>query len=305
MSRRIAVFTAVTLVLAGTATQLPGSPLRLRNPHASGAETVDGFQGDPSGNASTGLPADAATPSRAPLPAPRMASGPYLHARPVSISVPGFSSWALMDTGTGKIDGSATLTKASDTASMIKAWLAADYLRRLAERGVKPSTSELQRLSIMIRDSDNAVAEDLYRALGASNSINRLILLCRLTDSRGTPGSWSYTMLSARDAVRMGRCLQDGRAAGRQWTGWVLSEMRQVRGDGRFGIIEALPPEVARTTAIKNGWLLRDEDAKWHISCLAVGQGWVLAVMLVYPGALGFDFGARICRSVATQLHSR
>jgi hypothetical protein len=304
MGRRTALFTAVALVVAGAATQLPGSPLRLHPPAPRAGGVVEGPVSDPSDLPSV-PPSDTAVPSRPPVPAPRMTSGPYLRAGPVSISVPGFSSWALLETAAGKISGSATLTRASDTASMIKAWLAADYLRRTAERGAKPTSTQLQQLSTMIRDSDNAIAEQVFQALGGSSSIGRLISICKLTDSRAAPGFWSYTMMSARDTVRMGRCIQDGRAAGRQWTGWVLGEMRQVRGDGRFGIIEALPAEVARTTAIKNGWLLRDEDQKWHMACLAVGEGWVLAVMLVYPGALGFDFGARVCRSVAAQLHSR
>jgi hypothetical protein len=219
----------------------------------------------------------------------------------VTVSSPGFWSWALLDTGTGAIAGSANLGATNDTASMIKAWLAADFLRLGTERGVPPAHGDLDLLRRMIRDSDNEAAEAIYRRNGATASIRRLSTRCGLTDSRATPNYWSLTMLSARDAARMGLCIADGRAAGPQWTPWVLDEMRQVRGAGRFGIVEALPPAVAGRTAIKNGWLLR-KDGQWRVNCLAIGDGWVLAVLLRYPGSLPMAHGASVCRQIAAQL---
>jgi hypothetical protein len=227
-----------------------------------------------------------------------------LHPSNVTVSSPGFWSWALLDARTGELAGSPNLAATNDTASMIKAWIASDFLRLTAERGSRPSAGDLGLLSTMIRDSNNEAAETLYRRSGATASIRRLIARCGLTDSRATPDYWSLTMLSARDAVRMGACVADGRAAGPQWTAWVLDEMRQVRGTGRFGIIEALPSTVAHRTAIKNGWLLR-RDGQWRVNCLAIGDGWVLAVLLRYPGSVGMAHGAAVCRRVAAQLLAR
>jgi hypothetical protein len=229
---------------------------------------------------------------------------PLLRPRPVAFSktTTGFQSWALLNTRTRAISGSDNVADTSDTVSMVKAWLAADYLRRAAQRGEKPRATLLQELSIMIRDSDNEAGEDIYRRNGATTSIRRLISVCGLTDSAAVPDRWSETRMSARDAVRMGACLADGRAAGKQWTKWLQNEMRNVRGDGRFGVVNALPDDVAPTTAIKNGWLLRDTDALWHVNCLAVGDGWVLAIMMQYPGPLGFAHGGAECESVTTQL---
>jgi hypothetical protein len=235
-------------------------------------------------------------------PAADTAEQPLLRARPVALSSPGFQSWALLNTRTGELNGSANRNATSDTVSMVKAWLAADYLRQAAQRGEKPTAGRLRQLSIMIRDSDNQAAEAIYRLNGSTSSIQRLIRTCGLKNSTAVPGLWSDTRMSASDAVRMGACLADGRAAGPRWTKWVLDEMRQVRGDGRFGVVDALPDDVAVTTAIKNGWLLRDEDGLWHVNCLAIGDGWALAVMLRYPGSLGFEHGGTVCRSVTTQL---
>src|SRR6266542_3571980 len=91
---------------------------------------------------------------------------PLIHAGPVTISSPGFWSWAVMDARTGQINGSSNLNAVNDTASMIKAWLAADFLRRAAERNQDPGTSRLHEISIMIRDSDNGAAEDIYQVNG-------------------------------------------------------------------------------------------------------------------------------------------
>ena len=107
---------------------------------------------------------------------------------------------------------------------MVKAWIGADYLRRSAERGTTPPDADKADIETMIRDSDNAAADRIIAATGggASESIGRLATMCQLTEvqrGREVPGN---TVISARDAVRMGDCLADGRAAGAQWTPWVM-----------------------------------------------------------------------------------
>jgi hypothetical protein len=184
---------------------------------------------------------------------------------------------------------------------MIKIWIAADYLRRLAD--AKPDQDRLGELSRMIRDSDNSAAEDIYQTDGADAVVQRMIGVCGLTETSVSEGWWSRTEVSARDAVRLGGCVADGRAAGPEWTGWILGEMRQVRGEGRFGIIDALPANAAARIPIKNGWTVIGDE--WHVNCLAVVDRYVLAVLTRYPESLGLDYGAGICRSVTTQLRPR
>jgi hypothetical protein len=77
---------------------------------------------EPSASASTETVEAAASSATSPTPA-----GPFLAAKPVTISSPGFWSWALLNTATGAITGPANLATPSDTASMSKAWVAADY----------------------------------------------------------------------------------------------------------------------------------------------------------------------------------
>jgi hypothetical protein len=223
------------------------------------------------------------------------------HSLPtVSLDTPGFASWALLNRRTGRITGSANLDAPSDTMSMIKAWLAADYLRQLTGA---PDQRTLNLITIMIRDSNNKAAEEIYRRNGQRAGIERMVAICKLTDSQPyRRPMWSNTVVSARDVARLGVCIADGRAAGPTWTEFLLNEMRSVRGSGNFGPRTVFPPKVAAQIAIKNGYLLRAEDKLWHISCLAVSANWSMGVLLRYPGRLGFDHGRTTCRSVAQQL---
>jgi hypothetical protein len=235
---------------------------------------------------------------------------PLLRARTVSIDSPGLLAWALLDRQTGELTGSANYTTATNTTeSMVKAWIAADYLRRIHAAGQQPTPARLAELSTMIRDSDDDAAQDIYRVGGGNAVIKRLIATCGLTETKVFSGWWSKTQVTARDAVRMGACVADGRAAGPKWTDWILSEMRQVRGTvaeepngGRWGIIQALPPDVATVTSIKNGWTLIFADGMWHMNCLAIHEDWILAVLTRFPGALGKQHGADVCKGVTQQL---
>ncbi|MDQ7906643.1 serine hydrolase [Phytohabitans sp. ZYX-F-186] len=230
---------------------------------------------------------------------PVASSPPAKPPPPVRVRVDhtGFLSWALLDRRSGSISGSGNLTAPSDTMSMVKAWIAADYLRTAADEEI--SEDRLRQLRIMIRDSDNTAAQALFELVGRRASIERLIATCGLTESSAYGNWWSRTTVSARDTVRLGACIADGRAAGPRWTGWLLDEMRQVRGAGDFGVRLALPDP--GRVAIKNGWLLRDDDRLWHISCLAIAERWVLGVLLRYPAELGFEYGTDLCENVGRQ----
>jgi hypothetical protein len=203
---------------------------------------------------------------------------------PESLGTEGFLSWALLDRRDGTVVGSENMSAASDTASMIKAWIGADYLRRAAEQGENPPDSDLGDVQSMIRDDDDSAAERLVAKVGgATESVGRLVTMCQLSETKAVADSWRDTSISARDAVRMGGCLADGRAAGAQWTPFVLDAMRQVRGEGDFGIRKAFPRAQQPAIAIANGWLLSEKDQTWHANCLAVSDDWVLAVLQRYP----------------------
>lgn len=264
----------------------------------------------------------AVVPSTPPVAAPAPPSPPTLAAAPVSVPVDGFFSWAFLDRRTGRVAGSPnSATSTNSTESMIKVWIVSDFLRRTAEAGGTPSAEHLRLGSAAIRVSDDDTTDVLYSAGGGTEVTKRMIGMCALTNTRlgtipGREGWWSFTEMSAQDAVRLGECVRNGTAAGPRWTGWVLDEMRNVwgttarkdqqatRGGGRWGIIDGLPREVLESdpVSIKNGWTSLGYDGNWHVNCLAITSNWVLAVQLRYPSGRGLDYGARACASVASQL---
>jgi hypothetical protein len=292
MRPRVIMVLAIAAIVLGGVLLVPAAYGRLASGTASGT--------------------NAASPSPAPPAAP---PPPTLAAGPVSVKVDGFFSWALLDRKTGKISGARNITATNSTESMIKIWIVSDYLRRLDDK--EPTAERLRQASTAIRDSNDVSAESLYNAGGRTPVIRRMIDMCELTDTKAAAnGWWSYTQISARDAVRLGECVKNGTAAGAKWTKWVLTEMSKVRGTtaekdqqlkqggGRWGIIDGLPEAILAQgpVSIKNGWTMIYADNKWHLNCLAIADDWVLAVLMRYPNKLGLDYGASVCRNVASQL---
>ncbi|MGI5246491.1 serine hydrolase [Dactylosporangium sp. CA-139066] len=295
MRKRVG-FTAFVLLVAALLVGVPfiwGSDLL--DSYSDAASPASAAEDDESPAAPSEAPSRKAAPAAptAPTLAPAL-----LHPAPVTINATGFWSWTVLDRRTGAMAGSSNAGTAQRTASMIKAWLAADYLRRNAS----PSKSNLSQLTDMIRHSDNTAASYFWDLDGRSASITRLVQMCGLTDSKAYI-DWASTLVSARDAARMGACIGDGRAAGPKWTDWLLNEMRNVESDQKFGIVPALPASEQASTAVKNGWINRS-DGKWHVNCLAIGTDWVLGVLTVYPLSKGEEYGHDICEQVTKQLQA-
>ncbi|MFD2763767.1 hypothetical protein [Micromonospora eburnea] len=310
MRHRVIMVLAIVAVLLGGVMLVPAAYARL-----SGGDTLASLGGIGGGE-------------KVPAPAPTPPPPPTLADAPVSVNFKGeFFSWALMDRKTGKISGAKNMTSTSSTESMIKAWIVSDYLRQLGDK--EPTTALKKAASLAIRDSNDDAANQVYYAAGGSYKVSsdgmpnpviqRAIKICGLTDTkRGAvdpyKGYWSFTQMSPRDAVRLGDCIADGKAAGPKWTKWVLDEMSKVRGSvktqqqksggGKWGIIDGLPAEIKAQgpVSIKNGWTPLNYDGNWHVSCLAVTDKWSLAVMMRYPQKDGLEYGADVCASVATQL---
>jgi hypothetical protein len=228
----------------------------------------------------------------------------------LTVASTSYFGWSLLDRSSGRTTGSSNAaTQGNTTESMIKPWIVADYLRREAEAGRQPSPEGLNEMTLVIVDSNDPLTESYYQRGGADAVVERLAQICGLTNLVIEPTKWGMTTMTPLDAVRYGNCLADGRAAGPQWTRWLLDTMKQVRGSvteqrsgavqgGRWGIIDGLPGELAKDTSIKNGWTTYVDG--WHVNCLAIHPDWVLSVMMRTWGNLG-DAAAG-CASVAQRL---
>jgi hypothetical protein len=261
---------------------------------------------------SSSRPAMAKVAMQAAPPPPTLRAGPV--SAPTTPKLYLFG-WAFLDRRTNKLVGSANMdTVTNTTESMIKVWLAADYFRHL--QGRQPTQQVLSDITLMIEDSNDVKATELYKLDGGLPAIKELITTCKLTETTAVK-SWSYTRITPADAARYGKCIADG-AAGPTWTPWLLNLMKNVRGGvadnnpavvtkqgGHWGIIDALPQSLAQDTSIKNGWTYIYADARWHINCMAIHPDWVLTVEMQFAGSQtpkGLQQGADACASVTRQL---
>lgn len=314
MRPRVILAAALTLLVVGAAVLVSA---------AFAGHWRDGEAGAHDGTAPAGAAPSPSPDPTDPVPEPSPSPSPLLDpAVEVEVDSEGFFAWAARDRTTGVEVASDNADDTTSTESMIKVWVVADYLRQLAEDGDEPSDRDLSDARKAIRDSHNSATQRLYAAGGYDEVVERMIDICELADTHipeKGQGWWSRTEISARDAVELGECVWDGRAAGPEWTGWVLEEMRNVRGTtdsddqraedgfegGRWGIIDALPDESARDqVAIKNGWTQIGRTNSWHLNCLAVTEEWVMAVLMRYPAEYSLDYGAERCAEVAEQLLS-
>ncbi|MGI5500595.1 serine hydrolase [Lentzea sp. CA-135723] len=212
----------------------------------------------------------------------------------VSVQFAGEYTWALRGNGIVLVGGQDIRTF---TESMIKVWLALDLV---AAKGSVVSEADTAAMAKMIRESDDKIAQRFYLNLGGDASVRRMISTCGLLETTVTPNWWSKTTLTANDAARLGQCLEIGPGISPQWRDRLLAMMRDIAPDGRFGIPQA-PALQGKPLAIKNGWTRHDD--KWTVTCLALWDGWSLAV-LTRARSTDHLAGAQVCATVAQQLFS-
>lgn len=192
-------------------------------------------------------------------------------------------------------------------ASVIKVSIAISFLRLRHEQGRAPSRWELSELREMIVESDNDAAESLWDASGGSDGLRVIEQAARLANTAFQPGhGWGFTLTTAHDQAQVESALARGRMLPPAETLLVLSLMRSVERDQRWGFADSLDP--ALLPAIKNGWY-EDRDASvWRVHCTAVfdsprlAHRFSIAVLTRYPAHLGIDYGEDTCDGVAHRL---
>jgi hypothetical protein len=252
-------------------------------------------------------PAPALVAVAGPAPATSTPASPAPDPGAVHVDTPGEWSWALRDDVTGEVIGSDNKTSfTNNTESMIKVWLATDYLRLADRDGRTVTEADQAKLERMIHISDNDAAQWAYLNDGGDAVIRRMISACGLRDTRITQGRWSKTQISASDAVLLGHCVTDGKLLSPRWQAWLIDQMKHVDPSNAFGISQA-PALAGVDPAIKNGWTEHaiGDSMIWAVNCLAVWGHWTLAVLTNYPATLGLDHGAGICAQVTQQLFAR
>jgi hypothetical protein len=141
-----------------------------------------------------------------------------------------------------------------DSASVVKATIAAALLRRAQDQRKDLTKTETGLARAMITRSDNDAASALWAELGR-RYLQHFLDLAGMTHTVLGPGdAWGLTQITAADEMLLLRLLQDENpvldASSRDY---VLGLMAEVVPSQRWGVTDGSPAGL--TAHVKNGWL--------------------------------------------------
>lgn len=158
-----------------------------------------------------------------------------------------------------------------DSASSVKATIMAAVLRR-AQEGHRALTSwETSNLHLMITQSDNTAATNLWNSIGRAR-FNAYLELAGMSSTVAGPGGyWGLTQIDARDEVKLlDTFTANTPALNATWRAYALKLMSEVTPSQRWGVPYGAPkgPLVSN----KNGWLPRATRG-WRVHSIGAVTG--------------------------------
>jgi Beta-lactamase enzyme family len=155
-----------------------------------------------------------------------------------------------------------------DSASVVKATILAALLRA---RGGGLTDDEQHEATLMITESDNDAASDLWSDVGPT-ALERFLRLAGMTQTvPGADGHWGLTQVTARDQLRLLHLLTTPNGVlTRAERSQELALMANVDPEQRWGISAGVPSGM--TVEIKNGWLPR-ATLGWRINSIGCVSG--------------------------------
>ncbi|MEU6671413.1 serine hydrolase [Streptomyces sp. NPDC046727] len=191
---------------------------------------------------------------------------------------PAHATAAVLDLdGTGRTPEIHGQDRAYDTASIVKVDILAALLLQAQDQGRHLTARERKLAEPMIRRSDNAAANTLWRQIGRASGLAAANKRLGLTATTGGPGAkWGLTRTTASDQIRLLRAVFDSGGTARAGSGgldaesraYVRTLMSHVVPEQTWGVSAAGGPGSRR--ALKNGWLQRSTTDLWDVN--SVGQ---------------------------------
>jgi beta-lactamase class A len=156
------------------------------------------------------------------------------------------------------------------SASIVKAIILAALLRLHQETGTPLSSWENDEATLMITQSDNDAATDLWDEVG-QRSLRHFLDLAKMDQTRlGADGYWGLTQVTAHDEMLLLELLTRPNsvltAASRAYQ---LGLMGRVISSQRWGTPAGAPSGV--TVHVKNGWL--PDGSGWHVNSIGAFTG--------------------------------
>jgi hypothetical protein len=169
-----------------------------------------------------------------------------------------------------------------DSASIVKAIILGALLRWRQETKTSLSSWEQNEATLMIEQSDNDAATDLWDELGMSRLQHFLNLAGMAETQLGQDGEWGLTQVTAHDEMLLLALLTAANPvldAGSR--SYQLSLMGHVVSSQAWGVTAGTPSDV--TWHVKNGWL--PDAAGWHLNSIGAftghGKDYLMAVLSV------------------------
>ncbi|MGH3211495.1 MAG: serine hydrolase [Trebonia sp.] len=176
---------------------------------------------------------------------------------------------AVYDTVTG-ISCYADSGRHFSSASIVKAIILAALLHWHQETGTPLSSWENGEATLMITQSDNDAATDLWNEVGMSRLQDFLDLAKMNQTQLGDDGYWGLTQVTAHDEMLLLKLLSRPNsvltAASRAYQ---LGLMARVISSQRWGTPAGAPRDV--TVHVKNGWL--PDGSGWHVNSIGAFTG--------------------------------
>src|SRR6202167_6105916 len=167
-----------------------------------------------------------------------------------------------------------------DSASIVKAIIMAALLRWHQETNTALSSWEQNEATLMIEQSDNDAATDLWDELGMSNLQHFLNLADMGETQLGQDGEWGLTQVTAHDEMLLLKLLTASNSVlDANSRAYELNLMAHVTSWEAWGVTAGTPSDV--TWHVKNGWL--PDATGWHINSIGTftghGKNYMIAVL--------------------------
>lgn len=168
-----------------------------------------------------------------------------------------------------------------DSASIVKAIILAALLRWHQETDTPLSANEKYLATLMITESDNNAATDLWDELGMAR-LQHFLDLAKMNETElGTDGYWGLTQVTAHDEMLLLELLtKENSVLWNSSRSYELGLMAKVVDWEAWGVTAGTPAGV--TWHVKNGWLLAGDDG-WHINSIGAftgdGKDYMIAVL--------------------------
>jgi beta-lactamase class A len=186
-----------------------------------------------------------------------------------------------------------------DAASVIKVTILAALLRRAEDQHRNLTATEAAQAKLMITESDNDAASDLWAELGHRYLQHFLDVAGMRHTSLGAGDYWGLTQITANDQVVLLRLLLNANAvldsASRSY---ALKLMAEVIPAQRWGVPAGAPAGL--TVHVKNGWLpLATHGWRIHSIGCFTGRGGNYSIVVLTQDNPTMAYGITTIETIA------